>query len=307
MSINRSRQKGRVLDGILLLDKPKGITSNAALQTVKRLYNARKAGHTGSLDPLASGMLPICFGEATKFSQFLLEADKQYLVTAKLGVRTTTGDAEGEVVSEKAVPTLTEQQIQKLFTRFTGVIAQIPSMFSAIKQNGQPLYKLARQGIEVEREARHITVYGFEYLSHQADQITFTVHCSKGTYVRTLVEDMGEALGCGAHVQELRRLTVGTYKAEQMQDLGKLQELSGQQDFATMDSFLLSVDSAIERWPALALSEAAVYYLKQGQPIIVPYAPTSGWVRLTRKEGGFLGVGEILDDGKVAPRRLIQT
>lgn len=307
MSINRSRQKGRVLDGILLLDKPKGITSNAALQMVKRLYNARKAGHTGSLDPLASGMLPICFGEATKFSQFLLEADKQYLVTAKLGVRTTTGDAEGEVVSEKAVPTLTEQQIQELFTRFTGVIAQIPSMFSAIKQNGQPLYKLARQGIEVEREARHITVYGFEYLSHQADQITFTVHCSKGTYVRTLVEDMGEALGCGAHVQELRRLTVGTYKAEQMQDLGKLQELSGQQDFATMDSFLLSVDSAIERWPALALSEAAVYYLKQGQPIIVPYAPTSGWVRLTRKEGGFLGVGEILDDGKVAPRRLIQT
>jgi tRNA pseudouridine55 synthase len=306
MSINRSRQKGRVLDGILLLDKPKGITSNAALQTVKRLYNARKAGHTGSLDPLASGMLPICFGEATKFSQFLLEADKQYLVTAKLGVRTTTGDAEGEVVSEKAVPTLTEQQIQELFTRFTGVIAQIPSMFSAIKQNGQPLYKLARQGIEVEREARHITVYGFEYLSHQADQITFTVHCSKGTYVRTLVEDMGEALGCGAHVQELRRLTVGSYKAEQMQDLGKLQELSGQQDFATMDSFLLPVDSAIERWPALALSEAAVYYLKQGQPIIVPYAPTSGWVRLTRKEGGFLGVGEILDDGKVAPRRLIQ-
>lgn len=307
MSINRSRQKGRILDGILLLDKPKGITSNAALQTVKRLYNARKAGHTGSLDPLASGMLPICFGEATKFSQFLLEADKQYLVTAKLGVRTTTGDAEGEVVSEKAVPTLTEQQIQELFTRFTGVIAQIPSMFSAIKQNGQPLYKLARQGIEVEREARHITVYGFEYLSHQADQITFTVHCSKGTYVRTLVEDMGEALGCGAHVQELRRLTVGSYKAEQMQDLGKLQELSAQQDFTTMDSFLLSVDSAIERWPALALSEAAVYYLKQGQPIIVPYAPTSGWVRLTRKEGGFLGVGEILDDGKVAPRRLIQT
>jgi tRNA pseudouridine55 synthase len=307
MSINRSRQKGRILDGILLLDKPKGITSNAALQTVKRLYNARKAGHTGSLDPLASGMLPICFGEATKFSQFLLEADKQYLVTAKLGVRTTTGDAEGEVVSEKAVPTLTEQQLQELFTRFTGVIAQIPSMFSAIKQNGQPLYKLARQGIEVEREARHITVYGFEYLSHQADQITFTVHCSKGTYVRTLVEDMGEALGCGAHVQELRRLTVGSYKAEQMQDLGKLQELSAQQDFTTMDSFLLSVDSAIERWPALALSEAAVYYLKQGQPIIVPYAPTSGWVRLTRKEGGFLGVGEILDDGKVAPRRLIQT
>lgn len=301
-----STPKGRPLDGILLLDKPKGMTSNAALQSAKRLYAARKAGHTGSLDPLADGMLPICFGEATKFSQFLLEADKHYQVTAKLGIKTTTGDGEGEIVAEKPVPPLTQSHIEDLFLQFTGVIQQVPSMFSAIKQNGQPLYKLARQGIEVVREPREITIHSIAYVSSTADEFSFDVHCSKGTYVRTLVEDMGEALGCGAHVQSLRRLRVGSYQAAQMVTLTQLEELAAKQDRAAMDAYLLGVDSAIDSWPLLSLSEAAIYYLKRGQPVIAPYAPASGWVRLVRKSGGFLGVGEILEDGRVAPRRLVQ-
>lgn len=306
MTNSRHKNKGRALDGILLLDKPTGFSSNAALQIVKRLYNAQKAGHTGSLDPLASGMLPICFGEATKFSQFLLEADKHYQVTAKLGVKTTTGDAEGEVLAEKPVPTLTPEIISKLFAQFTGKQQQIPSMYSAIKQNGQPLYKLARQGIEVAREPRDIEIYSITYLAHTQDTLSFNVHSSKGTYVRTLIEDMGEALGCGAHVQALRRLSVGPYQASPMHALEHLQTLAETSNLALMDSYLLPVDSAILHWPELPLSEAAIYYLKQGQPVIAPYAPTAGWVRITRKDGSFFGVGEILDDGRVAPRRLVQ-
>jgi tRNA pseudouridine55 synthase len=304
--MSKPRNKGRPIDGILLLDKPKGVSSNAALQIVKRFYDARKAGHTGSLDPLASGMLPICFGEATKFSQFLLEADKHYEVTAKLGVKTTTGDAEGEVIAEKPAPILTSDMIEKLFAQFTGTLQQIPSMYSAIKQNGQPLYKLARQGIEVAREPREIQIYKITYLSQTEDTLSFQIHSSKGTYVRTLVEDMGEILGCGAHVQVLRRSGVGCYEPAQMQTLEHLQALGEKQARDIMDSYLLPVDSAIHHWPELAISEAAIYYLKQGQPIIAPYAPTSGWVRITRKDGSFFGVGEILDDGRVAPRRLVQ-
>lgn len=302
----RPHHKGQLIDGILLLDKPEGITSNAALQIVKKLYNARKAGHTGSLDPLASGMLPICFGEATKFSQFLLEADKHYQVTARLGIKTTTGDAEGEVLAEKPVPALTMADLEKICAQFTGTIQQVPSMYSAIKQNGQPLYKLARQGIEVERQAREIHIYSITDISHTADTFSFNVHSSKGTYIRTLVEDIGEALGCGAHVKILRRLRVGPYPCAHMHSLEHLQTLAAEQQKATMESYLLPVDTAIHNWPELVLSEAAIYYLKQGQPVIAPYAPTSGWVRMMRKDGSFLGVGEILEDGRVAPRRLVQ-
>lgn len=305
--MSKSRNKGRAINGILLLDKPKGITSNAALQIVKRFYDAQKAGHTGSLDPLASGMLPICFGEATKFSQFLLETDKYYQVTAKLGIKTTTGDTEGEILAEKTIPNLTSDLLEELFAKFTGTLQQIPSMYSAIKQNGQPLYKLARQGIEVTREPREIEIYSISYLSQTQDSLSFNVHSSKGTYIRTLIEDMGEALGCGAHVQELRRLRVGPYQSVQMQSLADLQTLAEEQARDTMDSYLLPVDSVISHWPDLALSEAAIYYLRQGQPVIAPYAPTSGWVRITRKDGSFFGIGEILEDGRVAPRRLVQT
>ncbi len=303
--MNRNSSQNRPVAGILLLDKPKGITSNQALQRVKKLYRARKAGHTGSLDPLATGMLPLCFGEATKFSQFLLEADKIYEVTAKLGIKTTTGDAEGEILAEKPVPPLNKEKLDELIQSFVGRIQQIPSMYSAIKQQGQSLYKLARQGIEVERKPRDIHIYSIDYLSHDKDTFSIKVHCSKGTYVRTLIEDMGEKLGCGAHVQDLRRLGVGPYAAQKMHTLEHLEELAQHGDYTAMDACLLSTDSAIQNWPEVFLSEAAIYYLKQGQAIIIPYAPTSGWLRMKRKNGEFFGVGEILSDGKIAPRRLV--
>ena len=301
--------QGRIIDGILLLDKPKGITSNQALQMVKNIYRARKAGHTGSLDPLATGMLPICFGEATKFSQFLLEADKQYEVTGRLGVETTTGDEEGEITAQNPVPLFTQPMLEVVFSKFLGQIQQIPSMYSAIKKNGQPLYKLARQGIEIPREPRDIHIHHIHYLSHDAESFSIAVSCSKGTYIRTLIEDIGKQLGCGAHVQALRRLSVGVYSAEKMKTLDALEKLSleplSEENRLIMDAHLLPVDSAIENLPEIVLSEAAIYYLSKGQPVIVPYAPTSGLVRMKRKSGGFLGVGEILEDGKVAPRRLV--
>lgn len=304
--MNKPRNNKRFVNGILLLDKPEGMTSNAALQIVKRLYEANKAGHTGSLDPLASGMLPICFGEATKFSQFLLEADKYYRVTAKLGIKTTTGDREGEVVSQRTIPAITQDLLNSLFTQFTGTIEQVPSMYSAIKHNGQPLYKLARQGIEIPRESRQVLIHELLLLEAGADYFNFEVRCSKGTYIRTLVEDMGETLSCGAHVTQLRRLRAGPYQPEQMQSLSHLEQLQQTQSKELLDSYLLPVDSSIATWPLLPLSEAAIYYLKQGQPVIIPHAPADGWVRLSHKNGGFIGVGEILKDGRVAPRRLVQ-
>ncbi len=300
------RNSGRSIHGILILDKPEGLTSNSALQTVKRLYDARKAGHTGSLDPLASGMLPICFGEATKFSQFLLEADKHYQVTATLGIKTSTGDREGEIISQSEPPHLSQEQLESVLAGFLGTIEQIPSMYSALKHQGQPLYKLARQGIEVERPKREVTIHEINLLDMTSHSFSFTVKCSKGTYVRTLVEDMGEVLGCGAHVAALRRISVGSYLPTQMQTLPHLDALKQAESIAIMDSYILPVDSSISSWPELPLSEAAIYYLKQGQAVIAPTGPSSGWVRLTRKNGGFFGVGEILDGGWLAPRRLVQ-
>ncbi|MGB5440817.1 MAG: tRNA pseudouridine(55) synthase TruB, partial [Gammaproteobacteria bacterium] len=206
----------RPVNGILLLDKPAGVTSNAALQIVKKLYRARKAGHTGSLDPLATGLLPICFGEATKISGFLLDADKDYLVTCKLGERTTTGDAEGEVEQRRPVERVTEKLVRKAMQGFIGDIEQIPPMYSALKHKGERLYKLARQGIEVERAPRQVTIFEMELTDFSLPEATFRVHCSKGTYVRTLIEDIGEVLGCGAHVIRLRRLGVGPFDSSGM-------------------------------------------------------------------------------------------
>lgn len=298
--------KARAVNGILLLNKPTGLSSNAALQIVKRLYNARKAGHTGSLDPLASGMLPLCFGEATKFSQYLLEADKHYLVTATLGVTTTTGDREGEIIAQQTVPHFSLETFTQLFQSFTGKIEQVPSMFSALKHQGQPLYKLARQGIEVKRKPREITVHSLELKEYKEDSFSFIVHCSKGTYVRTLVEDMGRSLGCGAHVSKLHRLRAGPYFAEQMQSLAHLEKLKEANDIETMDSYLLPVDSSISAWPKLELSEAAIYYLKRGQAIVPPRDIPTGWVRLIRRSGSFFGVGEALENGWIEPRRLVE-
>ncbi len=288
------------IDGLILLDKPTGITSNRALQQVKHALHAKKAGHTGSLDPLATGMLPICLGQATKFSQFLLDADKTYRVTARLGIRTTTSDAEGEIVSQRDVPVLKTEVIEKKLTQFRGEISQVPSMYSALKHNGQPLYKYARQGIEVPREARNITIYRLELLQASANELELLVHCSKGTYVRTLVDDLGELLACGAHVVALRRLSVGQFK---QQDMHPLEHISTEK----LSSLLLPVESLLTSMPTVAISPALAFYLKQGQAVFVPNAPTSGLVNLAQANGTTLGVGVVLDDGKIAPRKMLAT
>ena len=304
MGRRRSDPNLRRVNGILLLDKPAGLTSNAALQVVKKMYAARKAGHTGSLDPLATGLLPLCFGEATKVSGFLLDADKDYHVTCRFGERTATGDAEGEVVETRPVDGLSEQQLREVLGDFVGEIEQIPPMYSALKHKGERLYKLARQGVEVEREARQVTIFELELVSFAAPLAEIRVHCSKGTYVRTLVEDIGERLGCGGHVAGLRRLGVGPFDESGMVDMDTLESVASEGHYA-LDQLLLPMESGLTQWPDVRLTGDAAFYLRQGQPVLVPKAPTTGWVRLYEGESRFLGMGEILDDGRVAPRRLM--
>jgi tRNA pseudouridine55 synthase len=302
----RRRQRGRAVDGILLLDKPLGISSNDALQKVKSLYTAQKAGHTGSLDPLADGMLPICFGMATKLSAFLLDADKHYRVQVQLGATTATGDTEGEVLQTRPTDGIGREQLDAVLPRFAGKIMQMPPMYSALKHQGQRLYKLAREGVEVERQPREISIHRLDILDFQDDRFEMQVHCSKGTYVRTLAEDIGEALGCGAHVIGLRRTGVGPYTGLPMFTLDQVRERAEQGPEA-LDGLLLPVDTALGDWPAIQLNADSAYYLKMGQPVLVPKAPTDGWVRLYEGEARFLGVGQIQDDGRVAPKRLIAT
>lgn len=300
------RRRGRAINGVLLLNKPLGITSNGALQQAKRLYDAAKAGHTGSLDVLASGMLPICFGEATKFSRFLLDADKRYEVTAKLGEQTTTGDREGEVFERKTVPALDREFIERVLEQFHGVISQTPPMYSAIKHQGQPLYKLARKGMEVERKSREIEIYEIKLNGWTADELSLSIHCSKGTYIRTLIEDIARAMGTVAHVSYLHRASSGPYSPDQMRTFEQLEEIHEKKGFAGLDSILLPVDTTVAAWPAVALNEVMTFYMQQGQPVMIPRAPSSGWVRLTSNQNDFLGMGEVLEDGRVAPRRLLQ-
>lgn len=305
--MGRRKPRGRAVNGILLLDKAIGITSNTALQKVKRLYQAAKAGHTGSLDPLASGLLPLCLGEATKLSSFLLDADKVYEGVCKLGIKTSTADAEGEVIATRPVPSLSETQLRATLDKFVGDIEQIPPMHSAIKMQGQPLYKLAHQGIEVERQPRQVTVYSLELTRFEADEFAFVLHCSKGTYVRTLVEDIGELLGCGAHLSALRRTGVGPFEIGHAVSLETLEQILADEGLAGLDQQLIPMDQALETWPAVHLSENSAYYVRQGQPVQVAKAPTSGWVRLFGQNDHFLGVGQILEDGRVAPKRLVNT
>ena len=297
------RQKGRAVDGVLLLDKPIGLTSNQALQKVKRLFDARKAGHTGSLDPLASGLLPICLGQATKVSGFLLDASKRYQVTARLGQRTDTGDADGRVIEELTVPLLDDDAVKRVLAQFEGPQKQVPPMYSAIKYQGQRLYKLARKGVEVKREARDIEIYGLELLNQEADVLQLDVACSKGTYIRTLIEDIARALGTVAHVIVLRRLGVGPYAEGRLYRLEELEALAGQ-GMGRLDDILLPVDSALEHWPSVELGADSAYYLMQGQAVMAPGAPSSGKVRLYDKGHGFLGIGEVKLDGRVVPTRL---
>ncbi len=301
----RRRNTGRPVHGILLLDKPDGLTSNDALQQVKRLFKARKAGHTGSLDPLATGVLPICLGEATKASAFLLDADKRYQVVCKLGERTETQDAEGDIIETRPVGDYSDADIEAVLSKFRGPQEQIPPMYSAVKHEGQRLYKLARQGIEVERKPRSIVIHELSVVSWESPYLEIEVHCSKGTYVRTLADDIGEALGCGAHVTGLRRTGVGPYDASELVTLERLEAVADE-GLGALDGLLLPVETALAHWPGVNLNGDAAFYLRQGQPVLVPKAPTSGWVRLYEGESRFLGMGEILDDGRVAPRRLMK-
>ncbi|MDO6762751.1 tRNA pseudouridine(55) synthase TruB [Agarivorans sp. 1_MG-2023] len=307
------RKKGRAIDGILLLNKPTGVSSNGILQRIKRIYFAQKAGHTGALDPLATGMLPICLGEATKFSQFLLDSDKRYQVTAQLGVRTNTSDSDGEVVEQREV-NVNQTDVEAALDTFRGPINQVPSMFSALKHNGKPLYSYAREGITIEREARPITVYENNFISLEGDMLTLDVHCSKGTYIRTIIDDLGELLGCGAHVVKLHRSQVASYPSERMvtpEQLEALLEQASEQGIAPkelLDPLLLPMDSAVEHLPEVNIPEGLGGYLMQGQAMQVAGAPLNDVFRLTiGEQRRFVGIGQLNDDGLVAPKRLIQS
>lgn len=300
----RPKKKGRDIDGIVLIDKPQGMSSNDVLQKVKRLYNANKAGHTGALDPLATGMLPICLGEATKFSQFLLDADKRYRVTAKLGERTDTSDAEGNIVASRAVQVSIEKILQTL-PHFTGDLQQIPTMFSALKHKGKPLYEYARAGINVEREARPITIFSLDFIDYQASYLTLDVHCSKGTYIRTLVDDMGEYLGCGAHVVALRRTAVANYPYDKMLTLSDLQQ-QAEQSIELLTAHLLPVDSAVSNLPILQLDKEKSQAIQFGQRIKINESPLNGLVRLFSSSNHFLGIARVDEINTVHPVRLIQ-
>lgn len=303
--MSRPRKRGRDIHGVFLLDKPQGMSSNDILQKVKRLYQANKAGHTGALDPLATGMLPICLGEATKFSQFLLDADKRYLVTAKLGERTDTSDAEGQVVQTREVNVET-QEILTALSRFRGDLMQVPTMFSALKHQGKPLYEYARQGITVEREARPISIFELNFIEYNAPFLTLEVHCSKGTYIRTLVDDLGEYLGCGAHVTMLRRTAVSDYPAEKMLSWEQLQQLAENQTLEVLDNLLLATDSAVSTLPRLDLTATQTQAVKFGQRVKFDnLQQLYGQVRLFSDQNSFLGVADIGQENIIRPNRMV--
>ncbi len=293
----------RIVNGLVLLDKPQGLTSNAALQRVKRLFRARKAGHTGSLDPLATGMLPICMGHATKISAYLLEADKQYQTTARFGIKTDTADAEGQVIEESRITEVPREVLEAALKQFQGEILQIPPMYSALKQSGKRLYELAREGKEVVREPRKLTIHSLEIERYDPQRPVMMVHCSKGTYIRTLVEDIAAASGTIGHVAQLRRLAVSPFSEAAMVSMETLEQAAEQGEGA-LDEYLLPVDRAISNWPAVSLGSSESCSLLQGNAVSSSQAPEPGLVRLYGQSERFLGIGEVLADGRVAPRRL---
>ena len=296
------------VNGLLLLNKPAGLTSNQALQKVKRLLNAKKAGHTGSLDPAATGMLPLCFGEATKICAYLLAADKSYRVTACLGTATDTGDVEGKIIETAAVPDLTASDWKDTFSRFTGEIEQVPPMYSALKQGGKRLYELARQGQVVERDPRRVRIYEMQLLEAHGNRLVFRVRCSKGTYVRTLVEDIAKAAGTVAHTAALHRETVGDFQAQDMLDLASAERLAAAGPDALRER-LIPADQALQQWPERRIGQDAARRFNDGQSIIVGAAESAavtGHVRVYEGTNGFLGVGELTADGMLTPRRIFR-
>ena len=296
------RNKGRALNGVLLLNKSEGLTSNSALQKVKRIFDARKAGHTGALDPLATGMLPLCFGEATKFSQFLLESDKSYRVIGKLGEKTDSGDATGQLIKSRPVD-VERKQLDKVLEKFRGEIMQIPSMFSALKHNGQPLYKLARKGIEIERPARPVSIYELELIRFENLEIELEIHCSKGTYIRNIIDDIGEALGCGAHVTKLHRNFVADYPADQMVTLAQLE--ADAENSLNLDHYLLPLDSPVSFLNSAVLDNESANFFMHGQAINYPEVEEGDLLRVYDENQTFLGIAEVDAEDMLAPKRLV--
>lgn len=299
------RRRGLPIDGVLLLDKPKGMSSNYALQKARRLYQAQKAGHTGTLDPMATGLLPVCFGEATKFSSHLLEADKVYRARIKFGQVTDTGDAEGEILREREIPELAESELEAVLDRFRGEIDQVPPMYSALKHQGRPLYELARQGIEIERAVRRVTIYNMALLARHSDGIEIEVAVSKGTYIRSLAEDIGEALGCGAHLTALRRLKTGPFTGDAMLDFERLEVLADQQ---AREGVLLPVDILLDHLPRLDITAEMARKILRGQQA----ETTTGSLEVDSlarvyQDQQLLGLVRIAAEGIIAPRRLLSS
>lgn len=299
------RRRGLPVNGVLLLDKPKGISSNHALQRVRRLFEAQKAGHTGTLDPMATGLLPICLGEATKFSAHLLEADKMYHTRVELGVITDTGDAEGTVIEQREIPSLTAEDVELVLARFRGEIDQVPPMYSALKHQGKKLYELAREGKHVERAARRVSVYDARLLAFEGTAFELEVSCSKGTYIRTLAEDIGQALGCGAHISQLRRLRTGPFEGDAMWTLEDLEALAGH---ATREAELMPADVLVDHLPSLTVDETAFGCLAHGQSasLAIGALEPDALVRLYYAET-FIGLGVVKGAQEVAPKRLLST
>ena len=302
--MGRECENVRDISGIVLLDKAKGESSNRILQRVKRIFGARKAGHTGSLDPLATGVLPICFGEATKVSQFLLEANKRYLVKIKLGERTDSGDSEGNVIKVQERITVNYENLRLALNKFEGEIKQLPPMYSALKHKGKPLYKIAREGRTVERKLRTINIYKNTLVSYEDNIVEIDVTCSKGTYIRSLADDLGQDLGCGAHVIELRRTQAGRFSADGCKDLEKLESIKESNGLGALDELLIPMDQAIAEMPQVFLEHDTAKRIKHGQFVSLDELPGSDLVRLYEEEV-FIGIGAINSAGKLSPRRLI--
>lgn len=303
--MGRRRKRGRAVHGILLLDKPVGVTSNQALQRVRRLYDAARAGHTGSLDPLATGLLPICLGEATKISAFLLDADKEYRFTVRLGEITDSGDADGTVLETRSVGAVNEGDVERALAPLRGDIMQVPPMHSAVKQGGQPLYRLAHRGVEVAREARPATIYRFDLCRIAGRDVELRVQCSKGTYVRTLAMEVGEALGPGGHIVALRRTAAGPFDDGGMVTMDRLEAVAAESGTAALDSLLAPIDRGLENLPRVDMAAEIADFVRQGQAVQVPGAADGEALRLYDRERGFFGIGRLQSDGRVAPRRLL--
>jgi tRNA pseudouridine55 synthase len=301
----RNSRDYRDVDGILLLDKPKGLSSNQALQQVRKLYAARKAGHCGSLDPLATGVLPICLGEATKFSSYLLGANKAYRASCRLGQTTSSGDAEGEIL-ETAVVAVEQARIEQVLAQFIGEIEQIPPMYSALKHQGKRLYQLARAGQEVERAPRAVTIFHLDLLGFDGEILDIDVSCSKGTYIRTLAEDIGKRLGCGAHISALHRSRVGAFDEREAVGMAQLQHRAAAGREA-LDGLLLPVCAALEQYPRLDLDAARSVDISHGRAVLVDTSVAPGLCRLHSPDGHFLGLGEVVENGQLKAKRLMNT